>query len=66
MIQLLENVFDTVQAADYLGKVRTADVSSQRIKVQDIMVIMGRRLYEKINQWGVSGLNPFIKIITSD
>jgi hypothetical protein len=64
MIQLLENVFDTVQAAAYLGNVKAADVSSRRLKVQDIMVIMGRRLYEKVNQWGTSGLNPFIEMIS--
>jgi len=64
--QHLSNVLDSVDAANNLGKVKTVDVSSQRLKTQNIMIIMGRRFYEKIKAWGASKLTPFTHIITGD
>jgi hypothetical protein len=64
--QDLVNLLDSVEAADNLGKVKTIDVSSQRLKTQNIMIIMGRRFYEKVKTWGASKLTPFSRIITED
>ncbi|MCX6580913.1 MAG: hypothetical protein NT166_12110 [Candidatus Aminicenantes bacterium] len=57
---------DAVQAVESIGNVTGANVSSLRLKAGDIMVIMGRRLYEEIKQWGSSRLNPFTGLITGD
>ena len=64
--QNVSNVLDSVDAANNLGKVKTVDVSSQRLKTQNIMIIMGRRFYEKIKTRGASKLTPFSRIITGD
>jgi hypothetical protein len=60
------NLLDSVEAANNLGKVKTIDVSSQRLKTQNIMIIMGRRFYEKVNARGASGLTPFTRMITGE
>jgi hypothetical protein len=62
--QYLVNLLDSVEAADNLGSVKTIDVSSQRSKTQNVMIIMGRRFYEKIKAWGASKLTPFTRMIT--
>jgi hypothetical protein len=60
MVHLL-NLQDAVQAASSLGEVKNIDVSSQRYKTQEIMIIMGRRLYEKVITWGEHLLAPYLK-----
>jgi len=62
----LQNLHDAVQAVESIGSVTGLDVSSLRLKAGDIMVIMGRRLYEEVKQWGPSRLNPFTGLITAD
>jgi len=64
--QHLVNLLDSVEAANNLGKVKTLDVSSQRLNTQNIMIIMGRRFYEKVKTWGASKLTPFTHMITGD
>jgi len=54
----LLNLHDSIKAATYLGEVESVDVSVQRLKTQDIMVIMGRRFYEAVKTWGEVQLNP--------
>jgi hypothetical protein len=63
---VLANLLDSVAAASNLGSVKTIDVSSQRLKTQNLMIIMGRRFYEKIKQWGASKLTPFSHMITGE
>ncbi|MDQ1355000.1 MAG: hypothetical protein QG657_5309, partial [Acidobacteriota bacterium] len=60
----LQNLHDAVQAVESIGKVVSVDVSALRLKAGDIMVIMGRRLYEEIKQWDSSRLNPLSGLIT--
>jgi hypothetical protein len=62
----LQNLHDAVQAVESIGSVTGLDVSSLRLKAGDIMVIMGRRLYEEVKQWGSSRLNPFTGLIMGD
>jgi hypothetical protein len=62
----LQNLHDAVQAVASIGSVTGSDGSVLRLKAGDIMVIMGRRLYEEIKQWGSSRLNPFSGLITVD
>ncbi|MDQ1349854.1 MAG: hypothetical protein QG657_155, partial [Acidobacteriota bacterium] len=62
----LLNLHDAVQATESIGSVVSVDVSALRLKTGDIMVIMGRRLYEEIKQWGSSRLNPFTGLLTVD
>ena len=62
----LQNLHDAVQAVESIGSVTGLDVSVLRLKAGDIMVIMGRRLYEEIKQWDSSRLSPFIGLITAD
>jgi hypothetical protein len=64
--QHLLNVLDSAAAAYNLGKVKTLDVSPQRLKTQNIMIIMGRRFYEKVKTRGTSKLSPFTRMITGD
>ena len=59
----LLNLHDSVIAASYLGEVKSVDVSSQRLKTQDIMIIMGRRFYEKVKTWGEGQLIPVLESI---
>jgi hypothetical protein len=59
----LLNLHDSVKAASYLGEVKNVDVSAQRLKVRDIMVIMGRRFYEAVKTWGEVQLNSILEII---
>ncbi|MCX6579243.1 MAG: hypothetical protein NT166_03590, partial [Candidatus Aminicenantes bacterium] len=59
----LQNLHDAIQAVESIGSVTGLDGSYLRLKTGDIMVIMGRRLYEEIIQWGSSRLNPFTGII---
>jgi len=61
--QLLENLFDSVRAAHNLGEVKETDVSAPRLRTQDIMTIMGREFYEKIEKEGLNKLKPFLNII---
>jgi hypothetical protein len=63
---VLVNLLDSAAAAANLGNVKTIDVSPQRLKTQNIMIIMGRRFYEKIEQWGASKLTPFTRMITGE
>ncbi|MGD2092416.1 MAG: hypothetical protein PVH61_39985, partial [Candidatus Aminicenantes bacterium] len=51
-IDHLLNLHDSVKAASYLGDVKNVDVSAQRLKTQDIIVVMGRRFYEAVKTWG--------------
>ncbi|MCX6579958.1 MAG: hypothetical protein NT166_07205, partial [Candidatus Aminicenantes bacterium] len=62
----LQNLHDAIQAVESIGNVTGANVSALRLKAGDIMVIMGRRLYEEIKQWGSSRLTPFTGLITAD
>ena len=62
-IEHLLNLHDSVKAASYLGRVKSVDVSVQRLKVQDIMVIMGRRFYEKIKTWSENRLRPLLNLV---
>ncbi|MCX6583348.1 MAG: hypothetical protein NT166_24490 [Candidatus Aminicenantes bacterium] len=57
---VLSRIINTVVELEAL------DVSYLRLKAGDIMVIMGRRLYEEVKQWGSSRLNPFTGLITAD
>jgi dihydrofolate reductase len=59
----LLNLHDSIKAAAYLGNVKNTYVSAQRLKTQDIMVIMGRRVYERVKTWTENRLMPFLKII---
>jgi hypothetical protein len=59
----LLNLHDSVKAASYLGEVKSVDISAQRIKTQDIMVIMGRRFYEAVKTWGEAQLNPILEFL---
>jgi hypothetical protein len=59
----LLNLHDSVKAASYLGEVKSVDVSSLRLKLEDIMVIMGRRFYESVKTWGEVQLNSIIELI---
>ena len=51
LMEDLLNLNDSIKAASYWGDVKNPDVSTQRLKVQDIMVIMGRRFYERVKTW---------------
>ncbi|MGD2092609.1 MAG: CARDB domain-containing protein, partial [Candidatus Aminicenantes bacterium] len=62
MVHLL-NLHDSVKAASYLGEIKRVDVSNQRLKTQDIMIIMGRRFYESVKTWTENRLMPFIQLI---
>ena len=62
-IDHLLNLHDSIKAASYLGEVKSVDISAQRIKVQDIMVILGRRFYETVKTWGEAQLSPILEII---
>jgi hypothetical protein len=62
----LLNLHDAVQAVESIGHVSTVDVSPLRLKAGDIMIIMGRRFFEEVKQWGSSRLNPFAGLITMD
>ncbi|MCP4157839.1 MAG: hypothetical protein GY757_59565 [bacterium] len=64
--QVLKNLHDSIKAAHLLGQVQEADVSALRLKVGDIMRIMGRRFYEKLKQWGESRLTPFSGLIAEE
>jgi hypothetical protein len=59
----LLNLHDSIKAASYLGEVKSVDVSAQRLKTQDIMVIMGRRFYEAVKTWGEVQLNPILELL---
>ena len=59
----LANLQDTVKAASYLGEVKSVDVSAQRLKTQEIMVIMGRRFYEAVKTWTEIQLTPILELI---
>ena len=59
----LLNLHDSVKAAAYLGEVKSVDVSSQRLKTQEIMIVMGRRFYESVKTWGEVQLNSILEII---
>jgi hypothetical protein len=59
----LLNLHDSVKAAAYLGEVKSLDISSQRLKTQDIMIIMGRRFYEMVKTWTENRLMPFLQLI---
>jgi hypothetical protein len=59
----LLNLLDSVKAAAYLGEVKSVDVSPQRLKTGDIMVIMGRRFYGAVKTWGEVQLNSISEII---
>ncbi|MCX6584525.1 MAG: hypothetical protein NT166_30510 [Candidatus Aminicenantes bacterium] len=60
----LQNLHDAVQAVETIGSVASVDVSVLRLKAGDIMVIMGRRFYEEVKQWGSSSLSPLFGMIT--
>ncbi|UCH96844.1 MAG: hypothetical protein JSV88_08325, partial [Candidatus Aminicenantes bacterium] len=59
----LLNLHDSIKAATYLGEVKNVDVLAQRLKTQDIMVIMGRRFYEAVKTWGEVQLNSISELI---
>jgi methionine-rich copper-binding protein CopC len=59
----LLNLLDSVKAAAYLGEVKSIDVSPQRLKTQDIMIIMGRRFYEAVKTWDEVQLNPILELL---
>jgi hypothetical protein len=56
----LLNLHDSVKAAAYLGEVKSVDISSQRLKTQDIMIIMGRRFYESVKTWTENHLSNIL------
>jgi hypothetical protein len=64
----LENVLDTVRAADSLGNVEQVDVSVQRLSVQEIMVVMGWRFYEQAKALTLEQLQlpPLYRLITEN
>ena len=62
-IDHLSNLHDSIKAASYLGEVKSVDISSQRIKIQDIVVIMGRRFYESVKNWTEVQLNPILEFL---
>ncbi len=59
----LLNLHDSIKAASYLGEVENVDVSVQRLKTQDIMMIMGRRFYEAVKTWGEIHLSPILEFL---
>jgi len=59
----LLNLLDSVKAAAYLGEVKSIDVSPQRLKTGDIMIIMGRRFYEAVKTWGEMQLTPILELL---
>jgi hypothetical protein len=59
----LSNLFDSLKAASYLGEVKSIDISTQRLKTQDIMVILGRRFYETVKTWGEGQLIPILELL---
>jgi hypothetical protein len=62
MVHLL-NLHDSVKASFYLGDVKNVDVSAQRLKTQDIIVVMGRRFYEAVKTWGEVQLSPILEFM---
>jgi hypothetical protein len=62
-IDHLSNLLDSIKAASYLGEVKGVDVLSQRLKTQDIMVILGRRFYETVKTWGEAQLIPILELL---
>jgi hypothetical protein len=46
-----------------LGEVKSVDISAQRIKVQDIMVILGRRFYDAVKTLGEAQLSPILEFL---
>jgi hypothetical protein len=58
----LLNLHDSVKAASYLGEVKSVDVSAQRLKTEDIIVIMGRRFYESVKTWSEVQLSPILEL----
>ncbi|MGD2093230.1 MAG: hypothetical protein PVH61_44125, partial [Candidatus Aminicenantes bacterium] len=62
MVHLL-NLHDSVKAASCLGDVRNVDVSAQRLKTQDIIVVMGSRFYEAVKTWGEARLNSISELL---
>jgi hypothetical protein len=65
LMEDLLNLNDSVKAAAYLGDVKNPDVSARRLKTQDIMVIMGRRFYERVKTWGEIQLSPILERINN-
>ena len=59
----LANLQYTVKAASYLGEVKNVEVTTQRLKTQEIMIIMGRRFYEAVKTWTEIQLSPIIELI---
>jgi hypothetical protein len=66
LMQLIKSLHFSVLACDGLAGVEHTDVSSLRAGAIDIVRVMGRRLYDKIKQWGSSRLAPFMQMITAD
>jgi len=62
-LEHLLNLMDSVKAAAYLGEVKSIDVSLQRLKTEDIMVIMGRRFYEAVKTWSEVQLTPILELL---
>ncbi|MCU0286487.1 MAG: hypothetical protein MUF15_08805 [Acidobacteria bacterium] len=62
----LFNLHDAVQATEAIGNIQTGDISLLRLKMGDIMIVMGRRLYETVKQSGLSLLLPFTGLIMAD
>jgi hypothetical protein len=62
-IEHLLNLIDSVKAAAYLGEVKSVDVSAQRLKTGDIMVIMGFRFYGAVKTWGEVQLNSILEFL---
>ncbi|MCP4149766.1 MAG: hypothetical protein GY757_18620, partial [bacterium] len=65
-LQLIHGLYDTIAAADALNNAGSADIPRQRLKVGAIMRILGRRIYDKVTQWGCSRLSPFIRLIEAE
>ncbi|MCP4146393.1 MAG: hypothetical protein GY757_01460 [bacterium] len=62
----LTGLFESVRAAHYLYRVKSVDVSTQRLQAGIIMRIMGRRFYEKSKQWGAMHLQSCVGMITDE
>ncbi len=62
----LFNLHDAVQATETIGNVKSVDVSLLRLKIGDIMIVMGRKFYETVKQSGLPSLLPFNSLLAAD
>jgi hypothetical protein len=63
LLDYLLNLHDMVRAASYLGDVRNLAVTAERLRCEEIMIIMGRRLYEAVQAVGEHLLTPLLSLV---